>query len=113
MIDWNHLSNEEHIHQIIQDSFQAPQLIFKHSTRCGTSAMALGRLERQWNSAINPVKLYFLDLLSYRNVSNCVAETFDVEHQSPQVLLIQNGKCTYTTSHNDISISGFSGIISQ
>jgi bacillithiol system protein YtxJ len=111
MIDWNHLSSEAHIRRIIEDSFQVPQLIFKHSTRCGTSAMALGRIERQWGPALQPVTPHFLDLLTYRKVSNAVAETFDVTHQSPQVLLIQNGVCTYATSHSDISVSGFSELL--
>ena len=34
---------------------------------------------------------YFLDLLSYREISNVVAYQFDVVHQSPQLLIIKNG----------------------
>ena len=55
---------------------------------------------REWNNAtINP---YFLDLLNYREVSNKIATLFDIEHQSPQILLIKDGACVYHASHNAI-----------
>lgn len=77
-------------------------LIFKHSTRCSISSMALNRLEAKW-SADDLVKPYMLDLLNYRDISNEIAAVFNVEHASPQVLLIKNGECFYHNSHNGIS----------
>lgn len=47
---------------------------------------------------------YFLDLLNYRTISNKVAEDFNVYHESPQVLIIRNGECTYDESHMAITI---------
>lgn len=78
-------------------------LIFKHSTRCSISAMALHRLESRWKDT-EKVHTYFIDLLAYRDVSNEVATLFNVEHASPQVLLIRNGQCLYHHSHNGISV---------
>ena len=103
-IKWKNLTDESQIDQIINESASKPILIFKHSLTCGTSAMALDRLERNWDgdeaSEINP---YFLDLLTYRSVSNLIAEKFGVWHQSPQVLIIHQGKCVYDISHMGIS----------
>lgn len=76
-------------------------LVFKHSTRCSISSMALSRLESRWIDDAG-IPAYFLDLLSFRPLSNEIASMYAIEHQSPQVLLIRNGRCIYTASHSDI-----------
>ena len=77
-----------------------PQVIFKHSTTCSISKMALDRFERA--TAPETIDFYYLDLLSYRSISNSIAETFQVHHESPQVILIKNGECIYDESHYGI-----------
>ena len=96
-MDWIYLTNIEQIEQIKLHSFNKPQLIFKHSTRCGTSSMVLNRLEK--SDAPANADFYFLDLLQYRAISHAVSETFQVHHESPQMLLIKNGECIYDESH--------------
>ncbi len=109
MINWTELKNEAQVEGIREESKNQPVLIFKHSTRCSISATALDRLERNWKSEnTGPVKTYFLDLLSYRNVSNRVAEYFDVEHESPQVLILKDGKPTHVRSHLSIGFDEIS-----
>ena len=81
------------------------KLIFKHSTRCSISTMAKYRLEDDWNFEGKKLEPYYLDLINYRDLSKEVAEKFDVHHESPQVLLIKNGECTYDASHLDITVS--------
>lgn len=82
-------------------------LLFKHSTRCSISSAALGRLERAWNSADDErYDAHYLDLLQYRDLSDAIAERYGVEHESPQVLVVRNGKCMYHTSHLGISYAG-------
>ena len=78
-------------------------VIFKHSTTCSISSMAKNRLERE-TPATNTL-FYYLDLRAYRAVSNKIAEEFHVHHESPQILLIKNGECTYEESHNGISMA--------
>jgi bacillithiol system protein YtxJ len=105
-MNWNYLKHPDQLNQIITESADAPVLIFKHSTRCNISRATLDRLERNWKDADVPhVKPYFLDLLSYRNISTAVADQFQVEHQSPQVLIIRNGKSVYDNSHYGIDFS--------
>lgn len=105
MINWSPLTDQNQIQEIIEESKQTPIVIFKHSTSCSISATAKGRLERQWeNAGLEKVKPYFLDLLAYRPISNQVAEVFEIDHQSPQLLLIQNGECRYDASHLSINL---------
>ena len=67
--------------------------------------MAKNRLEKNWDFKTDEVEPYYLDLISYRSLSNAVTETFDVFHESPQLLLIKDGECIYDASHLDISVS--------
>ena len=101
-MNWNKLTNAAQLDQIKAESAEQPVLIFKHSTTCSISAMALSRMERNWSEAAG-IKPYYLDLLANRPLSGQIAETFQVHHQSPQVLLIQDGKCVYDASHMGIS----------
>ncbi len=106
MVNWNALTQQNQIQEIISESKETPVIIFKHSTTCSISATAKSRLERQWADAgLKGVKTYYLDLLSYRPVSNQVAQVFGVEHQSPQLLLIKDGVCQYDASHLGINLN--------
>jgi bacillithiol system protein YtxJ len=80
--------------------------IFKHSTRCSISSAAWGKLQRQWLWDDSQLPIYYLDLLNHRLLSNKIASDYSVEHQSPQILIIKNGACIYTSSHNGILASG-------
>ena len=101
-MNWIPLLKEEQIEDIKKNSSHTPQVIFKHSTRCGTSSLVLNRLERA--SDIPDADFYMLDLIRYRDISNKIAELFDVYHESPQVLLIKNGECHYEESHLGIDM---------
>jgi bacillithiol system protein YtxJ len=103
-IEWNELSNTGQLDQLDSQSKEAPVVIFKHSTRCSISAAALDRIERRWDPAkAGELKPYFLDLIQYREVSNEIANRYGVDHASPQILLIRDGKVTYHNSHFGIS----------
>ena len=99
---WIQLSTENTLDEIIELSFQKPVILFKHSTRCSISSMALSRFEREWDLSQH-VELFYLDLIAFRELSNEIARVLNVEHQSPQVLLLKNGAVIYNASHNGIS----------
>lgn len=88
-------------------------LIFKHSTRCSVSMMAKRRFEMDWETIPEGTDLYFLDLISYRDISAQIAETFQVHHESPQILLIKNGDCVLDASHGDISADEVAEVINN
>lgn len=102
-VNWVILDKENQLDTIIDESENLPIAIFKHSTRCSISTMAKSRLERDWDMSSEEVKTYYLDLLTYRSVSNAIAIKFGVEHQSPQILLIKKGEVIYHASHSGIS----------
>ncbi len=104
-LNWIPLKEANQLKNIVESSGLKPVLIFKHSTTCSISNTSLNRLERNWKSEDMSVDAYYLDLLNYRSISNQIAELFQVEHQSPQVLIIQNGKSIYNASHFDIDYS--------
>ena len=101
-MNWLTLSGEEQFLQILKDSENHPIAVFKHSTRCSVSVMAKRTLENSWERYSKNMPIYYLDLLQHRNVSNLIAETLGVQHQSPQLIIIQNGKAIYHASHSDI-----------
>lgn len=101
-MNWIELKTEIQLDEIKQRSNQKPQVIFKHSTRCSISGVAKNRLERA--EMPGNTDFYFLDLIRHRDISNKIAEIFDVYHESPQILLIKNGECVYDESHSGISM---------
>lgn len=104
-MNWIPLESINQVQSIRDRSFEIPCLIFKHSTRCNVSAIALYRLESDWDFSMDEMEVYFLDLIKHREVSNYISEFFDVFHESPQALIIQNGACVYDASHMDISVA--------
>jgi bacillithiol system protein YtxJ len=100
-MQWKNLETVKQLDEIIGESHQHPVLIFKHSTRCSISSMAKNRLDR--HEVPTNSSFYYLDLIAHRDISNKVAEVFQVKHESPQVLLIKNGACEYEESHNGIT----------
>lgn len=104
-MNWIALTEMDQLQKIIEKSKSVPCLIFKHSLTCPISSAARHRVEGKWDFNEGEVDAYFLDLLKYRSISNAVAELFHVDHESPQALLIQDGMCTFDSSHLDISVA--------
>ncbi len=99
-MNWHPINTVEQLEQIKSASFVKPQVIFKHSTICSISRMALDRFERA--ETPENVDFHYLDLLNFRAISNEIASFFQVHHESPQVILIKDGECIYDESHYGI-----------
>jgi bacillithiol system protein YtxJ len=100
-MNWIMLQSQEQLAAIKAD--KGYSIIFKHSTRCSISMMVKRRVEMDWDLLPETVPAYFLDLISYRDISNEIANLFQIHHESPQLLLIKNGECIYESSHGEIS----------
>ena len=109
-INWIELTDLGQLNEIMDLSHQQPVIIFKHSTRCSISRMALKQFENEFDLE-GRVTPYFLDLLNHRDISNEIATRFEVYHQSPQLLLIKEGKSVYDVSHSDIDAVELKGIV--
>lgn len=100
-LEWVPLNSIAQLDEIQSLSAGNKVLIFKHSTRCGISSMVLKKFEAALEPQPDTV-LYILDLLNHRDISNEIANRFHVHHESPQLIVIENGSCTHHASHYKI-----------
>ena len=110
-VKWNDLTELKQLDTIVSESAETPVIIFKHSTRCPVSRMALKNFENEYGIEEGGAKPYFLDLIEHRDVSNEIASRFKVVHQSPQIVVIKNGQSVYNESHGDIDAAVVKGKI--
>ena len=104
MLNWITLTDIAQLTAIVERSNKKPQVLFKHSTRCSVSGVALKRMEKA--GIIPDADFYFIDLLGFRKISDTISEYFNVYHESPQILLIKNARCVYEESHLGITMKG-------
>lgn len=105
-MNWTPLTNANQLAQIDELSKSNKVLIFKHSTRCSISSSAKARLERNWKEEDGDNLIcYYLDLIQYRELSNLIALQYKIEHESPQALIIGNGKCIFSQTHSSIYLN--------
>jgi|TARA_B110000259_G_scaffold81794_1_gene95637 bacillithiol system protein YtxJ len=103
-MDWNNLNSVEQLSEIDEKSKTKTQIIFKHSTRCSVSSFAKRILTSEYTEEVqNKVDVYYLDLIAFREISQEIASRYSVMHESPQILVINNGACSYNASHSDVS----------
>ncbi len=102
-LPWIPLSQLQQLKLIKDKSKTKTQVVFKHSTRCGISRMVMNQFIANYELTEQDLDLYYLDLLSYRDVSNEVGYEFQVMHQSPQILIIKNGVAVANASHGGIN----------
>lgn len=100
---WITLTSLEQLDAIEHKSAARTQIIFKHSTTCGVSRMVLNMFQKNPLLQGNSLDFYFLDLHRHRQISNEIAQKFQVLHQSPQLLVIRNGQTVAHGSHGGIN----------
>lgn len=104
-VPWHVLGTMEQLDELVEESKIKPVAIFKHSTRCGISRGVLKLFEKNYKLTDEQLKLYYLDLLQNREISNEIAMRFKVHHESPQMLVIKNGEVVHHDSHHAIEAS--------
>lgn len=102
MKEWIKITTEEELYTLIEKSTVKPQIIFKHSVTCGISAFAKEKLTNGYDLLEGKADFYYLDLLSYRPVSNLIAQVTGVTHQSPQIIVLKDKTAVYQVSHHAI-----------
>ena len=101
-MNWKPCNDAADFQRILAESFQLPQLIFKDSPRCGISRMVKRQVESDWQADESRVQPHILSVIACRDVSNAIANYFQIRHESPQALLIRNGALIYHASHHEI-----------
>ena len=102
MNNWKQIKSEQEVLKIFENSVEKPQIIFKDSLTCGISAFAKERLQNGNSLFIDKADFNYLDLLSYRSISNFIAAELNVIHQSPQIIVLKNREVVYRVSHHSI-----------
>ncbi|WP_139855152.1 bacillithiol system redox-active protein YtxJ [Aequorivita sinensis] len=108
---WHVLGKIEQLDDLVAQSKTKPVAIFKHSTRCGVSRGVLKMFEKNYSLNDDQLKLYFLDLLQNRDISNEIATRFKVNHESPQLIVIKDGVVVHHDSHNGIDAADLTKFI--
>ena len=103
VMPWIGLTEMSQLDTIKENSKGKTQLIFKDSTRCGISKMVMNLFVETYDFTEEDLDLYYLDLLSHRDVSDEVGYSFQVLHQSPQLLVIKDGVVVVSASHGGIN----------
>ncbi len=98
-MNWKELKSLEDWEAALEASKTEAIVLFKHSTRCSVSFVVKKGFERSFDLDITA---YFLDLVKYRAISNQIASQLEVRHQSPQLILIKDGKALHNASHGAI-----------
>jgi len=111
LLNWQEITSVEDLESHWNETPNT-KLYFKHSTRCSISSMALKMFEREWDSS-NDCELLFIDLIQYRDVSNLLAKLSNVEHQSPQVIVVKNNVVVYHDSHGTIDATKIKTILNS
>jgi bacillithiol system protein YtxJ len=102
-MNWKHLTSIDDLDEAISASSDSLVVLFKHSTRCSISRMALKMFEMGFDESLSEVSAYHLDLLNHRDVSAAIAKKLSIEHQSPQLLVVRSGEVLEVANHSDIS----------
>ena len=99
---WKYLESMEDLDNAEKSSDEKIVVLFKHSTRCSISRFVLKQFENTYDIPEDKMEIYFLDLIEYRPISNEIAERFEVTHQSPQMIVLKDGKAIFNSSHESI-----------
>jgi bacillithiol system protein YtxJ len=90
------IDNKETLDKLVTDSRTKPIVIFKHSNSCGISSAAYREMEK----LEAPVNL--LEVQSARDVSRELAAMTGIRHETPQVIVLKDGKAVWDASHFDV-----------
>ena len=109
-IEWRHIEAVGQLNEILVASSDVPQLIYKHSTRCGVSSIVRKQLDGAWAHE-GKIMPWHLDLIAFRNISNEIADKFGIQHQSPQIIVLVDGQAVMHVSHSPLSSQDLDKII--
>ena len=104
-MNWKHLTSIVDLDTAIASSENGTVVLFKHSTRCSISRMALKMIESDWDDSLEGVEAYFLNLLDHIDISAAISEKLGIEHQSPQMLILQSGTSVFHANHSSINVA--------
>lgn len=94
-----HLQSVDQLDEVLSTSGTGPVLLFKHSYTCGVSAEALDELIAHLNERDHSVPVAMITVQTHREVSNAAAARLGIRHETPQALLVRDGRVVWSASH--------------
>src|SRR5688500_2133542 len=110
--DLTRLQRIDELDELLTRSRQRPLLLFKHSHTCGISAEALDELVDHLNSGRSNETYAMVTVQTHREVSNAVAAKLGVRHETPQALLIRDGRVVWAASHFRVTANAVKAALS-
>lgn len=99
---WNVINETTQVDEVLERSHRQPQLLYKHSNRCGTCMFAKSEIESSSGEIKEKAGMHFVDVIRSRAVSDYIAEKLNLRHESPQAILLVDGKVVWHNSHSAI-----------
>jgi bacillithiol system protein YtxJ len=88
------------LENLLNDSKQKPVIVFKHSNSCGVSSRAYREMEKV-DEQVN-----ILEVQTAREISRELASLTGVRHETPQVIVLRDGKAVWNASHFEVTANG-------
>lgn len=108
------LDRPEDVDALLAESAARPVLLLKHSYSCGTSAQALDELlDHVDDREARDVRFALVTVQTHRAISNDIAQRLKVRHETPQALLIRDGRVVWHASHYRVTADAIAAAISQ
>jgi bacillithiol system protein YtxJ len=108
-----HLSDLDALETAIEESRERPVVLFKHSRTCGVSCQALDELHRLAEQAARGATYKVITVQSHRSVSDHAARRLGVRHETPQAIVLRDGKPVWKASHFRITAESLAQALSQ
>jgi thioredoxin 1 len=108
------LHDIESVDAAIAESRERPVLLFKHSRYCGVSCEALDELQSHIDAQADATVSYrMVTVQTHRLVSDAVSQRLGIRHETPQAILLRNGRAVWNASHFRITAGQLDQAISQ
>lgn len=105
------LSDVDGLDAVIAESRHRPVLLFKHSRSCGVSCEALDELHTHLDRGPTGASYGIITVQSHRHVSDAVAQRLGLRHETPQAILLRDGRVEWSASHFAITAEALSRIL--
>jgi len=111
MTPLSHLSDSDELEAAIAESRERPVLVFKHSRTCGISCEALDELRTHVERTEGTAAYKLITVQSHRRLSDEAAARFGVRHETPQAILLRDGRPVWTASHFRITANHLDTVV--
>ncbi len=110
-LDFEPLTEPDQLEALLRESTSRPVLIFKHSRSCGTSAHAFDELRDHLRHGASTARYAVVTVQTHRAVSNDVATRLGIRHETPQALLVVDGRVVWQASHYRVTANAITQAI--